>query len=69
MPAGYRGITVTPIIGQLFEKLLLLRLQEHMNVNQSELQFGFTKHLSPIMSSLICTEAINEDRIEENHFI
>ena len=43
---SYRGITVTPIIGKLFEKLLLLRLQESVNVNQSELQFGFTKDLS-----------------------
>ena len=61
---NYRGITVTPIIGKLFEKLLLLRLQESVNVNQSELQFGFTKDLSPTMSSLICTEVINEARIE-----
>ena len=61
---NYRGITVTPIIGKLFEKLLLLRLQETVNVNQSELQFGFTSGLSPTISSLICTEVINEAEIE-----
>ena len=61
---NYRGSTVTPIIGKLFEKLLLLRLQETVNVNQSELQFGFTSGLSPTMSSLICTEVINEAEIE-----
>ena len=40
---NYRGITVTSIIWKLFEKLMLLSLQEYVNVNQSELQFGFTK--------------------------
>ena len=41
---------------------MLLRLLEYMNVEQSDLQFGFTKNLSPIMSSLICSEVINESR-------
>ena len=49
----YRGITLTPVIGKLFEKLLLLRLLESINLKQSELQFGFTKDLSPTMSLLI----------------
>ena len=61
---NYRGITVTPILGKLFEKLVLLRLLEYMNVEQSDLQFGFTKNLSPTMSSLICSEVINESRME-----
>ena len=51
---SYRGITVTAVMGKLFEYCLL----EKLNLtNQSELQFGFTKGLSPIMSSLIITEA------------
>ena len=51
---SYRGITVTAVMGKLFEYCLL----EKMNLkNQSELQFGFTKGLSPIMSSLIISEA------------
>ena len=41
---------MTLIIGKLFEKMLLLRLQETVNVNQSELQFGLTSGLSPTMS-------------------
>ena len=60
----YRGITVTPILGKVFEKLVLLRLLEYINVKQSDLQFGFTKNLSPTMSSLICSEVINESRTE-----
>ena len=50
----YRGITVTAVMGKLFEYCLL----EKLNLtNISELQYGFTKGFSPIMSSLIITEA------------
>ena len=52
---NYRGVTVTPIIGKLFESVLLPRLAE--SFNQSSLQFGFTKELSPVMSALIVSEA------------
>ena len=52
---NYRGITVTPIMGKLFESVLLPRLTE--SFDQSSLQFGFTKGLSPIMSALIVSEA------------
>ena len=51
---SYRGITVTAVMGKLFEYCLLEKLNF---TNQSELQFGFTKGLSPIISSLILTEA------------
>ena len=60
---NYRGITVTSIIGKLFEELLLLRLLEHVNVNQSDCQFGFTKNINPLMSSVICSEAIVEAKM------
>ena len=43
--------------------LLLLRLLEHVNVNQSDCQFGFTKNLNPLMSSVICSEAIVEAKM------
>ena len=50
---SYRGITVTAVMGKLFEYCLL----EKLNLtNISELQYGFTKGLSPIMSGLIITE-------------
>ena len=60
---NYRGITVTSIIGKLFEELLLLRLLEDVNVNQSDCQFGFTKDLNPLMSLVICSEAIVEAKM------
>ena len=58
---NYRGITVTPIIGKLFESLLLPRLSQ--SFEQSSLQFGFTKGLSPVMSALIVSEARAEVRV------
>ena len=58
---NYRGITVTPIIGKLFESVLLPRLSE--TFDQSPLQFGFTKGLSPIMSALIVSEARAEVKV------
>ena len=43
---NYRGITVASIFGKLFETLLFLRLPT-IDKEQSDLQFGFTKGLSP----------------------
>ena len=58
---NYRGITVTPIIGKLFESVLLPRLEQ--SLEHSSLQFGFTKGLSPIMSALLVSEARAEAKI------
>ena len=52
---NYRGITVTPIIGKLYESTLLPRISD--SFEKSPLQFGFTKGLSPVMSALIVSEA------------
>ncbi len=60
---NYRGITVTSIIGKLFEYSLLERITE-INNNQSELQFGFTKGLSPNMAALLMSESITESKRE-----
>ena len=54
---NYRGITVSSILGKLFETVLLNRLDE-LNNDQSELQFGFTKGLSLTMAALILCEAV-----------
>ena len=54
---NYRGITVSSILGKLFETVILNRLEE-LNKDQSQLQFGFTKGLSPTMASLILSEGI-----------
>ena len=58
---NYRGITVTPVLGKLFEITILTRLSE--NFEQSSLQFGFTKGLSPVMSALIVSEARAEAKV------
>ena len=58
---NYRCITVTPILGKLFETVLLPRISQ--NFEQSPLQFGFTQGLSPVMSALIVSEARAEARI------
>ena len=58
---NYRGITVTPIIGKLFESILLPRISQ--TFEQSSLQFGFTKGLSPVMSALIVSEARAEAKM------
>ncbi|MES9881858.1 MAG: reverse transcriptase family protein [Sedimenticola sp.] len=54
---NYRGITISSIIGKVFEVVILNRLIQ-LNCNQSELQCGFTKCLSPAMASLLLSEAI-----------
>ena len=46
------------------KKLILIRLLEKVNVEQSDLQFGFTNDLSPSMSALICSEVINEAKVQ-----
>ena len=49
----YRGITVTSIFGKLFEYALLNKFE----YTQSDMQFGFTEGLSPMMASLLVSEA------------
>ena len=50
---NYRGITISSIFGKLFECALLTKFE----YNQSDMQFGFTEGLSPMMASLIVSEA------------
>lgn len=52
---NYRGITVIPVLGKPFESVLLQRISQ--TFEQSSLQFGFTKGLSPVMLALIVSEA------------
>ena len=59
---NYRSITVTPVMEKLFESVLLPRLSE--TFEQSPLQFGFTKGLSPVMSALIVSEVRAETRMK-----
>ena len=60
---NYRGITVSSILGKLFETVILNRLVE-LNKDQSQLQYGFTKGLSPTMASLIVSEGILDSNLK-----
>ena len=51
---NYRGITVTATIGKTFEYAFIGKLNLK---SKTLLQFGFTEGLSPIMSSLLISEA------------
>ena len=62
---NYRGITVTSVFGKLFETLLLTRMTD-LNHNQSDLQYGFTKGLTPTMASLILSEAEVDARMRKS---
>ena len=59
---NYRGITVTSIIGKVFERILLHHQDAAFDVHQSDLQFGFTSGSRPTMAALIVTEAIADAR-------
>ena len=61
---NYRGITVTSVFGKLFETLLLLQLTE-MNHDQSDMQVGFTKGMTPTMAALLLSEADNDARTQK----
>ncbi|CAC5411757.1 unnamed protein product [Mytilus coruscus] len=65
--SNYRDITVTPTIGKTFEYAFL----EKLNLkSKTLLQCGFTEGLSPIMSSLLISEARYEiKKSTENFFI
>ncbi|CAC5397364.1 unnamed protein product [Mytilus coruscus] len=52
LQTNYRGITVTSALGKIFEYAILDKMTE-LNNSQSDLQFGFTQGLSPIMAALL----------------
>ena len=58
--SNYRGITVTSLIGKLFEHVILHRIEDFLPKEQSPLQFGFTRGLSPLMAALILSETVVE---------
>ena len=64
--ANYRGITVTAIIGKTFEFAFLYKLKLK---SETELQFGFTTGLCPLMSSLVISESRYENKKENEDFL
>lgn len=59
-PKSYRGITITSILGKVLDHIILERKATELVQEQHPLQYGFTKDKSPMMASLLCTEAIAE---------
>ena len=63
---NHRGITIAPVILKLMEKLWnLTGCESVINRQINELQYGFTKDMSPSMASLIITEAIANAKTEK----
>lgn len=67
LPSSYRPITLLPVIGKIFEKILLARLLEFENENPSlkSQQFGFRAHHSTTQQIMRITETISL-RFNEN---
>ncbi|KAK3102589.1 hypothetical protein FSP39_012434 [Pinctada imbricata] len=59
-PNSYRRITVSSIIGKIFEKIHLDSMESLLTSQQNDLQSGFTKNTSPVYAGLILTEALAE---------
>ncbi|KAK3098774.1 hypothetical protein FSP39_022998 [Pinctada imbricata] len=59
-PNSYRRITVSSIIGKIFEKIHLDSMESLLTSQQNDLQRGFTKNTSPVYAGLILTEALAE---------
>jgi hypothetical protein len=57
---NFRGIVLNSVIGKAFEHAILAQDQQKLEKDQSEMQFGFTQDVSPIMAALVVTEAIAE---------
>ena len=60
-PNYYRRITVSSIVGILFEKVLLKKILPTLREKQNELQRGFTEDVASTNAALLLTEAIAFD--------
>ena len=58
---NHRGITITSNIGKYYEHAILGSFGK---IDQSGLQFGFTKDLCPQMATIFVTELIAEAKSE-----
>ena len=65
-PANYRGISLSSIISQLFEKLLLVPLQDKLLHLIHPLQGGFRPGYSTAHTSFILHEAIAECKLNRD---
>jgi hypothetical protein len=53
---NYRGITVTPTLSKIIEKILKIRENGKIILNQNPLQKGFTENSSPLLCELLVEE-------------
>lgn len=59
---NYRGITVTPTLSKIIEKILKIRENGKILLNQNPLQKGFTKNSSPLLCELLVEEFERENK-------
>ena len=59
---NYRGITVTPVFAKLFEYVLLPKLTSYLE--QSTIQFGFTKGNLMLLAALLISESRTESKLQ-----
>ncbi|MES9880811.1 MAG: reverse transcriptase family protein [Sedimenticola sp.] len=57
---NYRGITITATVSKIIESVLRERIRPIIDLNQNNLQRGFTKNSSPMNCSLILEEYIRD---------
>jgi hypothetical protein len=60
LPGNYRGITVSPVIGKLMDKIFLLHQQISTPLREHPLQFGFTAKRSGTHAAFILNECVAE---------
>jgi hypothetical protein len=59
---NYRGITVTPTLSKIIEKILKIRENGKILLNQNPLQNGFTENSSPFLCELLVEESERENK-------
>ena len=59
---NYRGITVTPTLSKIIEKILKIRENGKILLNQNLLQKGFTENSSPLLCELLVEEFERENK-------
>ena len=58
LPDHHRGITIGSILTKTFEIIHINREGSNLDDHQSELQFGFTRGISPLVAAVMVSEAI-----------
>lgn len=66
-PSSYRPITLLPVIGKIYEKLLNERLQHHLEEFIPKYQFGFRRNTSTIVPLSILVSNVQNSRLNGHH--